>query len=729
MLKRIIWIKSTLKKFMPEVYFKLMNKSDFKEHEIYINKILDPENHQKIFNQKSDKEEFLVCNYDLRKLKNKILKVVSDTRNDILLYRIFPNKDKNFILASFYENLDVERDRAEFNIPENNNFKKLFLGRNWRLKKHVDVDYSLDEKKKKTVIKIKCVNVAHNTMISNVIETLQRHKLISDFVEIWQIKKSDKKIKSYYEITIEIESVIPEFELNSLRDDFARYIQLYIKSMSIFDMVGPAMVWPSSSHTAWANRIWQIARNIILAMVESGEKINDIEIKLIWSFRDTWVGHKTPLALGWGLCGFDTDDPKMLIAGEPENLKKKWIKFGNQTAKFNWYKKWKAEDDLRYANQRQSNIAEVIVNTADSKHVITWFSIWAWNVEIRVIDKRLEFPITWKIDLVLNKWKVEKLNSKNENCPKIKKIYEENFVTDFPMMPFHTFEELIEYTKKEKIWIIDLILDIENKLQNTDKKYVYEKMRNYWRIMQKSVDDGIKSNKLSMMKLSWKDSSTINKYRLTNKTFDNIYWKAVTYAVAVNEVNAKSGTIVACPTAWSCGILPWVLKAYNEISKPKEDKILESLMIAGFFGMILFDDVSTAWADYGCQAEVWAAAWMAAAALVYLEWWDVEQMVEWFIIAIKNCLWLVCDPVAWLVEVPCIKRNWLYSSHAISAALMALSGVKSFVSPDEVVLTMREIWARLNIDYKETWKWGLAKTRDWKWVEKRFEEEVNKFFE
>lgn len=714
---------------MPKIYLELMNKSDYKEHEIYINKLFNSDNYHKIFNQKSEREEFFICNYDLKKIKNKILRVVSDTQNDVLLYRIFPNKEKNFILASFYENLDIEKDKKSYHIPCNTNFKSLFIGRNQRLKRHVIVDNFIDENNWKTMIKIKCVNVAHNTLISNLMETLQRHKLYSDFIEVCQIKKSDKKIKAYYEISIEIDSILSSDELQSLKDDFVRYLQLYIKSMSIFDMVWPAMVWPSSSHTAWANRIWQIARNIILALIESWEQIKDIEIKLIWSFRDTWVWHKTPLALWWWLCGFNTDDPKMLIVGDPENLKKKWIKFANQTAKFNWYKKWTAEDDLRYANQRQSNIAEIIVNTSVKKHIITWFSIWAWNVEIRVIDRRLEFPITWKIDLVLNNWKVEKINNKNRNCPKIKKIYEENFVADFPIMPFHTFEELIEYTKKKKIWIIDLILDIENKLQNTDKKYIYEKMRNYRHIMQKSVDDGIKSNKLSMMKLSWKDSSTINKYRAHHKTFDNIYGKAVTYAVAVNEVNAKSGTIVACPTAGSCGILPWVLKAYNEMKRTKEDKILESLMIAWFFWMILFDDVSTAWADYGCQAEVWAAAWMAASALVYLEWWDVEQMVEWFIIAIKNCLWLVCDPVAWLVEIPCIKRNWLYSSHAISAALMALSGVKSFISPDEVVLTMREIWARLNIDYKETSRGWLAKTRDWKWVEKRFEEEVNNFFE
>ena len=718
-----------MKKLMPEIYFEVTQKNSLKEHKIYINKILDPKNNHKIYSQKSNIEEYFVCNYDLKKLKTKFLKVVSDTKNNILLYRIFPNKEKNFILASFYENLDAEKDAIKFNIPKDNDFKKSFIGKNWTLKEHVDVKYDIDENKWNTILKIRCVNVAHNTLISNIIETLQRHKLVSNFIQIWQIEKSDKKIKSYYEISIQISSILSKEEIKSLKDDFVRYLQLYIKSMSIFDLVWPAMVWPSSSHTAWANRIWQIARNIILAMIESGETITDIEVKLIWSFRDTWIWHKTPLAIGGWLCWFDTDDPKMLIAWDPEKLKKNWIKFGKQIAKFKGYKKWTSEDDLRYANQKESNIAEIIFNTQDKKHVITWFSIWAWNVEIRVIDKRLDFPITWKLDLILNRWKIENITKEISNLPIIKKIYKENFVSDPIMMPFHTFEELIEYVKKHKIWIINLILDIEEKLQNTDKKEIYEKMRNYRRIMQKSVDEGIKNNKLSMMKLSWKDSGAINKYRKRHKTFDNIYGKAVTYAVAVNEVNAKSGTIIACPTAGSCGILPWVLKAYNELKKTKEDKILESLMVAWFFGMILFDDVSTAGADYWCQAEVWAAAWMAAAALVYLEWWDIEQMVEWFIIAIKNTLWLVCDPVAWLVEIPCIKRNWLYSSHAISAALMALSWVKSFISPDEVVLTMREIWTRLNVDYKETSRGGLAKTRDWKWVEKEFKEKTNKFFQ
>ena len=111
-----------------------------------------------------------------------------------------------------------------------------------------------------------------------------------------------------------------------------------------------------------------------------------------------------------------------------------------------------------------------------------------------------------------------------------------------------------------------------------------------------------------------------------------------------------------------------------------------------------------------------------------LEGGDVSAVVHAFTLAIKNSLGLICDPIAGLVEVPCVKRNGVYSSVAISAALMALSGVTSFVSPDEVILTMREVGERLNSDYKETARAGLAKTRDGKRVERRFEGEVRRFF-
>ena len=107
---------------------------------------------------------------------------------------------------------------------------------------------------------------------------------------------------------------------------------------------------------------------------------------------------------------------------------------------------------------------------------------------------------------------------------------------------------------------------------------------------------------------------------------------------------------------------------------------------------------------------------------------NAEQITQAFTLAIKNSLGLICDPVAGLVEVPCVKRNGIYASVAISASLMALSGVKSFVSPDEVVLTMKEVGDKLHNDYKETAKGGLAKTRDGKAVDRAFESEVRRFF-
>lgn len=717
-----------IKDLMPKIYFDVMDEEDFKDHEIYINKIIDPENSTKVFKQKGDVEEFVFYNFNLKRLKNKILKIVANAKNNVLMYRVFPNKEKDFILVSFYEELEFSVRRNEFNIPDALKNKNLFIDKNNKIFKNVEFDYIKNTKRKNTTFKLKCINISHNTLISNIIETIDRHDFNCDYMQIWQIKKPEKKIDTYYEIDIEIKGLLKDEEINSVKDDFERYIQCYIKPMSIFDLVGPAMVGPSSSHTAGANRIGQIARNIINAVVESGETVEELEVKLISSFRDTGVGHKTPSALGGGLCGYVTDDPRMIEAGDPESLSQKGIKFGKNIAKFNGYKKGSSEDDAKYADQKNANIAEIIFKTNKTTHCITGFSIGAGNVEIRFFDGMLDFALDGKIDTVLVNGKIEKINDKNSKCPKINKIYNESAASELPMMPFHTFEELIEYVHEEKVNLIDLILDIEKKLQNTDAKQVYDKMRNYWNIMQKSVDNGIKSNKLSLLKLTGKDSKNINKYRQSNKIFDNIYGKAVAYAVAVNEINAKSGVIIACPTAGSCGILPGVLKAYNEVHQPEEDRILESLMIAGFFGMILFGDVSTAGADYGCQAEIGSAAAMAAAALVYLEGGDVEQMIEGFTIAIKNSLGLICDPIAGLVEVPCVKRNGIYSSHAISAALMALSGVKSFVSPDEVVLTMREVGDRLNVDYKETGKAGLAKTRDGKKVEKDFESEVKKFF-
>jgi L-serine dehydratase len=711
-----------LESVLPQQYFQLMDKEDYKAHYQAIKRITKIKNREKTYHFKGDIEDFYVHRYSREKLQSTLLKVSARVKGNHAIYRVFANREEDFILSAIYKSLDFSSRANEFKAPKNDGIKKIFTDENEKIIKNIDINIEGNSK----TIRIECINISFNTLISNLLETIEKHGYFFSFFTISQIRKPFKRADKYYCIEVELNNIISEDEALSLSQDFERYIQTSIKAMSIFDMVGPSMVGPSSSHTAGANRIGQIARNIILAVVERGEEIKNVEVKLLGSFRDTGVGHKTPSALGGGLCGFGTDHPEMIAHGEPDYLKSNGIKFGECTAEFIGYTKGNPADDLKYLSQRNNNIAEIHFSTNTSNYFITGFSIGAGNVEIRFFNTELSKPINGKTDFRLDGNEI--IESNNPKFPLIKKIFDEAGVSEVPALPFNTFEELDEYLSETGKNLIKIICETEYALQRIHEDEVYEKMKSHWQVMKSSVYSGVESSEKSLLKLSGGDSKKMNEYIRTSPIFENIYGKAAAYATAVNEINAKSGVIIACPTAGSCGILPGVLTAWSELHPNSETKILESLMIAGFFGMILFTDVSTAGADYGCQAEIGAAAAMAASALVYLEGGNHTQMIEAFALALKNSLGLICDPVAGLVEVPCVKRNGIYSSLGITAALMALSGVKSFISPDEVVLTMREVGERLHIDYKETGRAGLAKTRDGKQVEKDFEEEVRRFF-
>ena len=590
--------------------------------------------------------------------------------------------------------------------------------------KSIVVD-DLDAERK--TIHLQCYNVSHYTFFPNYLEIISQNRLHVSEIHVAQaLANESMKSKSFFDATIMLDSPIEEERFASIAEDFRRYIQTRIKAMSIFDLVGPAMVGPSSSHTAGASRIGLLSRHIIEAVMESGEQVKSIEIKLFASFRDTGVAHKTPHAIGGGLSGFATDDAELLAHGDPEFLKQNGFTIKGCKIDFGGYKKGSAEEEKKYTLQQGHNIAEIIFTTDKTTHCITGFSIGGGNIEIRYFDAWLCTPFNGKTDMRLVDGTIQACDESNVSYPTIAKIFNDEALPNPPQMPFNTFEEMLRYAKGRKM--IDIVIETETALQNTNKQKIYSKMASYWNIMKGAVNEGLRNKELSLFKLSGKNASLLDNYLDKNALFDNLFGRAITYAVAVNEINAKSGLIVACPTAGSCGILPGVLRAYDELRHPSQEHISEALMVAGFFGMILFDDVTTAGADYGCQAEVGAASAMAAAALTYLEGGNNEQMVQAFTIAIKNVLGLICDPVAGLVEVPCVKRNGMYATQAISAAMMALSGIKSFVSPDEVMLTMKEVGERLNVDYKETSRAGLAKTRDGKAVEDAFAGEIKKFF-
>ena len=182
------------------------------------------------------------------------------------------------------------------------------------------------------------------------------------------------------------------------------------------------------------------------------------------------------------------------------------------------------------------------------------------------------------------------------------------------------------------------------------------------------------------------------------------------YAFAVSEQNADCGTIVTAPTCGSCGVIPAALLYMREQRHFTDEQMLPGLAVAGLIGNLIKHNASISGAEGGCQAEVGSASGMAAAALVYVMGGTPGQMAHACAMALSNTLGLVCDPVAGLVEVPCVNRNVMGAVNALSCAEMALSGVESAIPCDEVIDAMRAVGDALPASLRETGSGGLAAT-------------------
>lgn len=214
-----------------------------------------------------------------------------------------------------------------------------------------------------------------------------------------------------------------------------------------------------------------------------------------------------------------------------------------------------------------------------------------------------------------------------------------------------------------------------------------------------------------MSGLTGGDAQKVEKARKAGKSIaGDLFSKIIANTLAVSELNAAMGKIVACPTAGSCGILPGSLTTIAAEHDCSEKQIIDALFVASGFGIVIAKQASVSGAAGGCQAECGSASSMTAAAITYLLGGTKAQVASAAAIALKNLLGLVCDPVAGLVEVPCIKRNTIGSSNALTAAEMALAGVESVIPVDEVIVAMKKIGDALPSSLKETSQAGLAAT-------------------
>ena len=223
------------------------------------------------------------------------------------------------------------------------------------------------------------------------------------------------------------------------------------------------------------------------------------------------------------------------------------------------------------------------------------------------------------------------------------------------------------------------------------------------------ADFGYDPSQLSPSGLSGGDAEKMRLYTDMGKNISGSFIGAVlSAALRMGECNACMHRIVAAPTAGSCGVIPAVLLSYGQFYNTPRDELVKALYVTAGFGAVIANRASIAGAEAGCQAEIGTASAMAAAALVYLHGGTPDEMGNSVAIALKNMMGLVCDPVAGLVEVPCIKRNAAGAMNAITAAELALAGIVSRIPPDEVIDAMRAVGEALPASLRETGLGGIA---------------------
>lgn len=275
---------------------------------------------------------------------------------------------------------------------------------------------------------------------------------------------------------------------------------------------------------------------------------------------------------------------------------------------------------------------------------------------------------------------------------------------------FRNVAELVELAISQNKKISEIMIEQEVTVTGRSREEVFSFMDRNLTVMEEAVERGIKGVK-SHSGLTGGDAVLLQKYiEKGNFLTGETVLDAVSKAVATNEVNAAMGIICATPTAGSAGVVPGTLFAVKKKLNPTREQMVSFLFTAGAFGFVVANNASISGAAGGCQAEVGSASGMAAAAIVELAGGTPEQCAEAMAITLKNMLGLVCDPVAGLVEVPCVKRNAMGAANAMVAADMALAGVTSRIPCDEVIDAMYKIGLSMPTALKETAQGGLAAT-------------------
>lgn len=276
-------------------------------------------------------------------------------------------------------------------------------------------------------------------------------------------------------------------------------------------------------------------------------------------------------------------------------------------------------------------------------------------------------------------------------------------------LQFSNTDELLSLCKERKSPISRIMLERELARGERDRAAIAEHMAMTLNTMRASITKGIEEKQNSVTGLTGGDAELLHSFALRSM-MGPLLCRAVAASMAVVEVNASMGRIVAAPTAGASGILPGVLVTCGDAMCWSDDQLIMGLFNAGAIGSIIASNATISGAEGGCQAETGSGAAMAASALTELRGGTPAMCVNAAAIALKNVMGLVCDPVAGLVECPCIKRNAIGAANAVLCSDLVLAGIKSIIPLDEAVSAMRSVGRAMSPDLRETANGGLAAT-------------------
>lgn len=513
----------------------------------------------------------------------------------------------------------------------------------------------------------------------------------------------------------------------------------------LFDILGPVMVGPSSSHTAGVLRLGLMARGLL------GGQPRAVEMGFFGALTRTYKGHMSDSAIVAGLLGYPEDSPQIkdaLNLAEEQGLKVSY----------------KLEPD---SNRNPNTVRLVLTPKSGPDLTVTGISLGGGEIVVTELDG---FPLSLRgnengflmiSDRELSAEEIsaaggpaltalvktvkepsspvpvmhqaftadplpqapaelDKLQGVKRLCL-IPRVLDYDLICSEPLCG--SLAEAERLCREQNLTLPELAVRYEEKRSGLSPQRIYEMTARRWEAMKDSVAHGLAGPNCLLAGFASGDDGAAMLRQSEKKCFSGpLLSRAVAGALAVMEQNGCMGCVVASPTAGSCGVIAGALTALRALDGRNDEELIKALLGAALVGAIISQRVPMSGALGGCQAEIGIAAAMGASALVILAGGRPAEAIEATALTLKNFLGLICDPVAGPVEVPCIKRNAVGTASAFIHADMALAGIKSVIPPDEVISAMLNVQALMPASLRGTLEGGLPSTKtgrelDLRWAE------------